>query len=290
MTAILASLLAFLGWGLNDALAIKLFRSNDPAKITVASGLFRAIGWLVLMPLFLSEISKITLTPLIYNLIAGFSSGLGYYLFGLASKKTNPVIVASITGGWGVSTVLLGVLFFGETINFYQLLSIIAVFLGLFLVTFKLEYITGLRAKNDTGLWYAFGAFLVWGFCGAFLKLPAISYGWYWTSLIMLIPYLSLIFLFEKKVSQNLHNLKINNFRLFIILVICIILADLGYNSSFSFGGNIAIVGTISGSYAVLSTVLAYFLYKEPLSKQQLIGVFLTLVGIIGTAISTSTA
>lgn len=289
MITFLLALLAFLGWGLNDALSIKLFRQNDPAKITVASGIFRMFGWLILLPFFIGDFNKITYIPAVYNLIAGFSSGLGYYLFGKASQKTNPMLVTSISGGWGVSAVILGLLIFSEKFNSYQLISTIIVFIGLFLVTVKIESIKGIKRKKDTGIYYALATFLVWGICGALLKYPAIAYGWYWTSVIMLIPYLVIILFIERREASKIQSLiKIRNFKLYLAMIICIILGDLGYNSSFSLGGSVLMVGTIGGSYAVLSTVLAYFLYKEKLNKQQMVGVILTLLGIVGVAISST--
>lgn len=288
MWAVLTSLLAFVGWGINDALAIKLFRLNDPAKITVATGVLRSLGWIILMPLFIHEFSKITFVPLVYNLIAGFSSGLGYYLFGKAAQKTNPVLVSSLGGAWGVSTVLLSLVFFGEKINFYKSISIFLVFLGVFLVNFKIQTLTKLKHTKDIGIYYALATLVVWGVCGAFLKFPAMAYGWYWTSLIMLVPYLILILFFERRIAFNFKALKINNFKLFLVIVLCTMLGDLGYNSSFTLGGSIAMVGTIGGSYAVLSTVMAYFMYKEPLTKQQLWGVLSTLLGIVSMAIFSS--
>ncbi|PIY69163.1 hypothetical protein COY90_02140 [Candidatus Roizmanbacteria bacterium CG_4_10_14_0_8_um_filter_39_9] len=52
----------------------------------------------------------------------------------------------------------------------------------------------------------------------------------------------------------------------------------------FQLGGNVAVIGTIAGSSASLSTLLSYFVYKEPLTTNQKIGISLSLLGIIATA------
>lgn len=280
---ILLALLAFVGWGLGDTISIALFRKNDPAVITFFSGLLRLCIWLLLAPLFLSELGDIALTPLLFNLLAGLGSGLGYYFYGKAAQRTNPALVAAIGGGWGGSALIYSLLFFNETLSVPQWISICMIFFGLFLVTFNLDWFKKMNKKSNLGLLYAFLSFLAWGVCGAFLKIPVISYGWYWTSVIMLIPYILVLFLTMKK-QGNISPLKIKNVKLFFVIVIVTILADLGYNSSFHFGGNIAIVGTIAGSYATLSTILSYYIYKEPMTKKQLIGVCIALAGIILTS------
>ncbi len=284
---ILLALLAFVGWGLGDTISIALFRKNDPAVITFFSGLLRFCIWLLLAPLFLNELDSITLIPLLFNLLAGLGSGLGYYFYGKAAQRTNPALVAAIGGGWGGSALIYSLLFFNETLSVPQWISICMIFFGLFLVTFNLSWFKKMDRKNNMGFLYAFLSFLAWGVCGAFLKIPAISYGWYWTSVIMLIPYILVLFLTMKK-QGNISPLKIKNIKLFFVIVIATILADLGYNSSFHFGGNIAVVGTIAGSYATLSTILSFFIYKEPLSRKQFIGICIALIGIILTSFFSS--
>lgn len=288
MASTILAILAFLGWGMNDALMIRLFRKNDPAKITVATGIVRILCWALLLPFFLHEFFLITLTPLLFNLIAGFSSAMGYFLFGKASKHANPMIVTTITGGWGVSAVILGILLFGERSTPSQLLASVVVFVGLFLTTYQIKSIKTLRMKPEKGILYALGGFLVWGICGAFLKFPAISYGWYWTSVVMLIPYLPILFLIERKNIKAKELFHIKELWVLFFVVVCIMLGDLGYNGSFSYGGSIVVVGTIGGSYAVFSTIIAYFFYKERPSLQQCVGIIVALSGIVLSAYLTN--
>lgn len=45
--------------------------------------------------------------------------------------------------------------------------------------------------------------------------------------------------------------------------------------------GLTAVVAPIASSYPVLFAVLAYFVFKDRLSKQQIVGVVITLLGIV---------
>lgn len=284
---ILLSLLAYVGWGVGDTISVRLFRKNNPSIITLSSGFYRILIWLILIPLFISEIKNITIIPFLFNLLAGLASGLGYYFFGKAAKVTNPSLVAAISGGWGVAALILSLIFLSEKITASQWIAILLVFVGLYLVTFSPKWVGNRRIFADKGVVYALLAFLVWGICGAFLKIPARSYGWYWTSVIMLIPYITVVLLETKnvKINQLFH---INDYKLFLLMVVFTVLADLGYNGSLSLGGYVAITGTIAGSYATLSTFLTNLVYKEKMTKHQVVGVIISLIGIVLASYFTS--
>lgn len=283
LTPILLALLAYVGWGMADAISIKLYRKNSPATITFYSGVGRMIIWLLLIPFFWNEVHKITLVPFLFNIIAGLASGLGYYFFGKATRLTNPAIVAAFGGGWGATALLFSLVFFREYISPQQWIAISIVFVGLIITLLQKEWFRGTLFKNAKESIIICLPLFLWGICGATLKVPAVSYGFYWTSLIMLIPYAVIIF-FDAQVNNEKIQLKIHPFFLFIIVVVMTILADLGYNASLSSGGLVAITGTLAGSYATLTTLLAYIFYKEPLSRQQKVGVIVSLIGIVLTA------
>lgn len=280
---ILLALLAYTGWGVSDSIGVMLFRKNNPSLVIFYSGLFRAFIWLLFLPFFITSFGSITLIPLLINLIAGLSSGLGYYFYGRAARIINPALVAAITGGWGGTALIFSLLFLREKVSLSQWLSIGLIFVGLFLVTVKLSWFRKLNMKKEIGVLFAFLGLIFWGLCGALLKIPAVSYGWYWTSLIMLFPYI-FILLFEVKSIGKKINLKIIDVRIFLLVVFLSVIADLGYNSSFQLGGNVAIVGTIAGSSATFATFLSYLIYKEPLTKKQIVGIIIALLGIVSTA------
>lgn len=284
MQAIALSVVSFLGWGVSDATAIALFRRNDPAVITAWSGVIRIVAWILVMPFFLGDIGKISVVPVLWNILAGLSSGLGYYFIGRASRSVHPVLITSVSGGWGASAVVLGLFLFGETISILQIISVILVFLGLLISTVGVLKENEHKTIRNSGFLFAVLAFLVWGICGATLKIPAMEYGWYWSSVIMLVPYLTMVFLTDTKTLMKSGRWRIDGWVLLLIVTCCILLGDLGYNGSLALGGNIVVTGTIGGSYAVLSSLSAHFLYRERMNWIQLTGTCMTLFGIVLTA------
>lgn len=282
ITSTLFAILSYVGWGIGDVISIRVFRSNDAGAVTFYSALYRIFIWLLLLPFFYAGYRDIALVPLLFNLLAGFSSGFGYYFFGKAAKSINPSLVAAISGGWGGVALIFSLLFFHEVMTLPQWLSVALIFLGLFFTTFNLNWLKKLDL-NAKGFRYAIFSLILWGACGAFLKIPALSYGWYWTSIILLLPYLLIVKLTTSH-RVSIFTLKLTKLKWFFVMVVLMILADMGYSMAFQWGGNIAIIGTIAGSSATLSTLLAYFVYKEPLKLNQKVGIALSLLGIIATA------
>lgn len=288
MLSITLALLAFLSWALADTIAVALYRKNSTSLVIVNSTIGRLIIWALLLPFFWQGIHQITLTPLLFNLIAGLSSGVGSYFFGRSVRLANPAVVTPISSGWGASALILSRLFFNEPMSFAQSISVGIIFIGFVITIFQPGLFQQIKNQHTKGVIYAFLAFLVWGICGVTIKIPSQAYGWYWTSVILLIPYMVVIFFDTKSVFIKNKSLNISPFWILALVVVFSALADIGYSGSFAAGGSNAIVGTIGGSYAALSTILMYFFYKEPMTKQQAIGTVVSILGIILTAFFSS--
>jgi len=61
---------------------------------------------------------------------------------------------------------------------------------------------------------------------------------------------------------------------------ILLTVAEFSFNSAMG-RGLTAIVAPIAGSYPTLFVVLAFLVFKDPIKKQQVVGIITTLVGII---------
>jgi drug/metabolite transporter (DMT)-like permease len=105
----------------------------------------------------------------------------------------------------------------------------------------------------------------------------------------MLFPYIRVLLL-ESKDLKSHTTLRLVDMKHFLLYVVLLVIGDLGYNASLNLGGSVVVVGTVAGSYAALSTFLAYKLYQEPLNKKQKIGILITITGIILTAYFSSIA
>lgn len=285
---ILLALLAFVSWALADTISVILYRIHSASAVTINSAMGRILFWLLLLPFFWQDFGRITIVPLVFNLIAGLSSGIGSYLFGRSVKLANPAVVTPICSGWGASALVLSRVFFHEPISIYQSVSVMIILLGYLTTISTPGLFRQIQSKQTQGIIYAFLTFLIWGICGVTIKLPSVSYGWYWTSVILLVPYVVVVF-FDAKENLSTNNfLRIKPLWILVAVVLFSALADIGYSGSFAMGGSNAIVGTIGGSYAALSTILMYIFYREPMTKQQKVGAIISITGIILTAFFSS--
>lgn len=66
-------------------------------------------------------------------------------------------------------------------------------------------------------------------------------------------------------------------------IIICTLLLRIG-DFSFNIGiskGMTAVVAPISGAFPTLFALLSFFVFKDPIKKQQILGIIVTLVGIV---------
>jgi len=65
-----------------------------------------------------------------------------------------------------------------------------------------------------------------------------------------------------------------------VLSIVFVRIAEFSYNLGLS-KGNASIVAPIAGANPILFVLFAYFIFKEPLKKHQIIGITLILTGIV---------
>lgn len=158
--------------------------------------------------------------------------------------------------------------------------SIAILFVGLILTTLDIKEIQKKKVTLQKGIAFALLAMICWGIFFTFITIPAHKIGWFWTSYFAYLP-VGIVF-----IVTSIYNKKITvpkfkgTIPIIIIAAVLLSLADFGYNFALS-KGMASIVGPISGSYPILFVPLAYLVFKEPIKKQQVVGIVTTLVGIV---------
>ena len=56
------------------------------------------------------------------------------------------------------------------------------------------------------------------------------------------------------------------------------------FNYAISNGANIAIIAPIASAYPTLYVLLAFLIFKDKITKQQILGIIITLAGIVSLA------
>lgn len=279
MPAIFFALISYLGWGIGD-----IFGTITARKLGAYSNLFwlfilRSLIFALYIPFAINDLSHITPNLFLLNIFLGTLLVGGALAFYGGLRIGNASLVGTIVASFAAVTVVLSLIFLGEKINRDQLFAILVIFIGLILSTLNFKEISGSKFI-DRGIVLAFIAMLLWGIYFTFIKIPVREIGWFWPNYISVLLFPG-IFLIMKLRSIKLYRPTFKNTLLALIAgAILTGFGDFSFNFAISTGLTV-IVAPIAGSYPTLFVVLAFLIFKDPITKQQVLGIITTLVGIV---------
>ena len=283
MLAVFFAFISFFGWGIGD-----IFGAITTRKI----GAYSAVYWNIVFGFIISTLyipflqvdqSSFTILIISINVILGIIFILGFIAFNEGLRIANPTLIGTIVASFAAFTVVFSIIFFKETVTLPQVLSISTIFIGLIPCSFSIKKLPKWNTKQAKGILLAFFAMLCWGLYYTFIKIPVKQIGWFWPQYITLSLF-PLLFFYMKINQKKLSSWNKRN--IFLPLVANGILVTIG-EFSFNFAiskGLSAVVAPIAGAYPVLFAIIAFFLFKDHISKQQLLGIIISLIGIISLA------
>jgi len=282
--AILFALIAFVGWGTADIFGGFVARKIGGYSSAVLSYVLSIILATLYIPFALQELNNITLSTIIWLLILTPIGVIPLITLYEGIKVGNASLNGTIAGSFGGLVVILSVIFLGEKISSVQIVSILIILAGLILSSLDFKTLKAKQFLTDKGIPYAIISLITWGIYFTFVKIPIRDIGWFWPA------YLSwwgfpIVLIFMKMKSIKLIFPKDGKLiKLMLVNGLLLTAALFAYNLAAS-KGQTAIVAPIASSYPALFAVLAYFVFKDRLSKQQIIGVIVTLFGIISLSL-----
>ena len=283
MLAVFFAFISFFGWGIGD-----IFGAITTRKI----GAYSAVYWNIVFGFIISTLyipflqvdqSSFTILIISINVILGIIFILGFIAFNEGLRIANPTLIGTIVASFAAFTVVFSIIFFKETVTLPQVLSISTIFIGLIPCSFSIKKLPKWNTKQAKGILLAFFAMLCWGLYYTFIKIPVKQIGWFWPQYITLSLF-PLLFFYMKINHRKLSPWNKQN--VFLPLVANGILVTIG-EFSFNFAiskGLSAVVAPIAGAYPVLFAIIAFFLFKDHISKQQLLGIIISLLGIVSLA------
>ena len=280
MQAIFFALVAFFGWGIGD-----IFGTITTRKI----GSYSTTFWYLIIALMiegfyaltvLDQLKNFTPSLLIFTFAIGAIGTAGLVTFCEALKEGNAALVGTICGSFAAISVPLSIVFLKESITLIQLISIIVIFAGVILTSIKFENLKQRKIIATRGTLLAVITMIAFGIYWAFIKVPIVQVGWFWPGYIASTPSLLIpVFLWLKKTKITRPNYK----GALSPLILNSILLPMGaFSLNFALQkGSSPIVTPIAGAYPVLFVLLAFFIFKDPITRQQISGIVITLIGII---------
>lgn len=287
MQAIILALIAWFGWGTGDVFGAIVSRKIGGYSSTFWLYIVSFLLMSLYAPFAVSQLQYLTADTTIILFVLSIMGPIPIIALYEGMRVGNVSLVGTIGAAFSAVTVILSIVFLGDRVNLYQSLSIVVIFIGLLLSSLDLKKLQGKQIFTDKGVPYAVTAMILWGISYTFIRIPIRQIGWFWPSYLPLFAF-PLIYLFMKVKKITLkfpHKTKV----LIPSILNAVILsgAVFAYNLAIMNGQTIIVV-PIAASYPVLFVALAYVVFKDPLKKQQVVGIITTLFGVIFLSVFSS--
>lgn len=279
--AIVLALITFFGWGTGDLFTIVATRKIGANLTTFWVFFFSFLLSLLLLPFAPHEITAITLPLLTFNIFLGILYVAGNVLVSEAFRISSAPLVGIIIQAFPAVVLVLSALIFKDIITSTQAIFIIIIFLGVLLCSVDLQKILKSEKIIDKGTVLALIAMVFLSVFFTFSRILINSYGWFLPSFIASACF-PIIYLFIRKRKEKFIFPK-EKFVLVAVFMVGLLIrsGDFALNYGLALPNASSIVAPIAGAAPILFVTMSYFIFKDKVTKQQVIGIITTLVGII---------
>lgn len=274
------------GWGVSD-----FFANLSSDKIGHFKTFFwsQVAGLITVLTVFLVFKSPIILSPKLVLMIitAGISYTLGYLFFYKGFELGNVSIISAVINSQNLFIVLIAFLVYGQRLTVLQIPALVSVLIGILLVSVDFNEIKkgGLiltKGVKETLLASIFFGVIYW----PFNEFISEQIDWRQSTLLIKIVAVLFVVVFAafRKEKLSLSKKIENKFLLFVILTgVLEAVGVLGTSFGLAFGDSV-IVGPISSALTLVTVSLAVIFLKEKLTRLQILGIVMTVGGIVLSA------
>ena len=280
MQAIVFAIISYFTWGTGAFVEAIAARKLDSYSLTFWGFVFSALILSFYALFQTTALGFLTLKLLILNIVLGVVLILGIIFYYEAYKRANRAIVGTIAQSFPVVVVILSLLFLGERVSLLQTIAIIIIFVGMILSALDIREFRQKTFLINKGFLFAAVSMICWGVYFAFIKILVNKIDWFWPNYFSFLLF-PLIFIYMRIKGIKLEK-PTKNKALFLIIISTVLVrvAEFSYNFAIS-KGLVAIVAPIAGANLTLFVVLAFLIFKDPIKKQQVVGIVTTLIGIV---------
>lgn len=272
-------LAAMISWGLSDFFVVKPVREVGICR----SFIWNQISGLIILPIALAlwgHIDPINLSEAISIACAGICGIVGSLAFYKGMKIGNVSVITPIVATWSVVTVLGAVIIFGESLTALQTGGVALAVCGTCLVSVKLSDIRKVKnAELAKGVGFAIVALVAFGL--QFVFLNSLSHSMNWIEAIsltrlfvvaaslVLFIFMHLDISFPREVYSSIA-----------LIALFEVVGFLAYGQGIAVQQS-SIIAPISATHPLVTIMLAFFLLRERLEPNQLLGIGSVICGII---------
>lgn len=281
MPAILFALISYFSWAFGDIFGTVATRKLGAYSSTFWSSILSVIIFALYAPFAPGNLSNLTPDLLVLNILLGILLWVSVITFSIALIIENPSLVATISGSFIAVTVILSIIFLNQTLIVPQILSTLVIFTGLILSSLNIRDLRNRKKIMTRGVILSLITMFIWGIYFTFITIPVRELSWFWPNVIAisLFPVLTFLYMIIRRIKFYPPTFK-NALPFTFFGVFLVRIAEFNYNFAIS-KGLTAVVAPIAGSYPTLYVVLAFLIFKDKITKQQVLGITTTLVGIV---------
>jgi drug/metabolite transporter (DMT)-like permease len=282
--ALILAIIPLIGWGLGDVFGIFSSRKIGSYLTTFYQFLFGIEISLLVLPFVWGDFSKITLPLLLGNLAIGTLYVLANFFVNEGFKQSSASVVGIIIQSFPAVVLVLSALIFKDPLATSQVFWVIIVFTGIFLCSVDLKELFSTKLKFDLGIKYALTASIIFSIYFTFFRLFSNQYGWFLPNFISFLT-LPVALYFAKIIIKEKSKIKIIKNKLILgTLILSSLLirsGDIALNLGLS-KGYASIVSPLAGAAPLVFIIASSIVFKDKISKQQKLGIIVSLVGILG--------
>jgi len=278
------AVLSFIGYGVGDIFGTIATRKLGGFSTTLWTLITGSLLFSLYIPFAWNELNYLTLTLFTQTLGLGILFIIALVAFYQALKIDSSSIVGTIASAFAAVSVILSLIFLKEHISSYQTISILIIFFGVIMSSLELDRLKKGKLTLSKGIVLALIAMFLWGIYFTFIKIPVSKLGWFWPTYITYLSFPLVLFFLKLKKIRIRQPSKLD-LKPIISSVILTGGAEFSYNYAIS-DGSVALVAPIAGSYPALFVLLSFIIFRDPVTRQQMLGILSTLLGIILLAFS----
>ncbi|MFH0961355.1 MAG: DMT family transporter [archaeon] len=279
---ILFGLVSMLLWAISDIIAASAVRKSGTGRVLFYSQLFSVVFALIAAPAFLgAEAARIDAVSILLLSLCGLLNAGGFLFFYRALERGKISIAVPLGYGWSIVTAVLSVAFLAERPSRALLFGSVLVVLGGVISELKLfgHRSQGHQPFSDKGTYQVVLSVLLWGVCYAlFDSVSSRTGSWFLPVLILRLVSLTVMvpFLFRPDKKELRKGILVGT----ALIGLFELGATLSYSVGISIGYSSVVAPIAAGAPAIVVAYSLVFL-KEKVSRTQLAGIMLVLLGLI---------
>lgn len=282
--AILLSLMAHVGFASNDLAGAIGARKLSAARMSLYAWYCGCVVAGLATPFLFRN--SLTFGPVLVASGLAVLMSVAYPIFLYTLRHGNATINGVIGGTFPIWVVILSLIFFDESLAFGQAAAIVIIFAGIILSTLHLTRRTRLHNLFNRYSLMATSVSLMWGVYFTFIRYPVEQLGWFEANVVVQVAATAASTLILVPIIRRGKTLKFRKQQLKWPLVNSVsgFTSSTAYNFALTLG-NSSVVAPIAGSYPGLYAVASYFVFKEKLTRLQIVGVALVLLGVVALSV-----